>query len=178
MDHQPFEEWIFTKKDLSEENNTQLSQHLLACKQCDDLNESWSQVESKLIQATMVVPRPGFTKRFAHNLAIKKQHEQQRQSINYLLVVGLIMVLLTALMIIIFSLTHSAGEMIVGATSLGTSFFQAFVNIRSMIYQFLYSLPPLAISAIWLIIAIWGLVMTPIWGVTVWRVSKQGVVQK
>jgi hypothetical protein len=178
MDHQPFEDWIFTKEELSEENNKELSKHLLECKQCADLSESWNQVEMAIFQSAMVAPAQGFTKRFARNLEIKKQKEEQRQSVRYLLIVGLVLVILTTLLLVIFTATHTAGEMIVGATSLVTSFFQAFVNIRAMIFQFLYNLPPLAISAIWLLIAIWGLVMTPIWGVTVWRVSKQGAVQK
>jgi hypothetical protein len=178
MDHQPFEDWIFTQKDLSEINNKELSSHLIECKPCSELNESWKQVENILFQSPMVSPAQGFTKRFAHTLEIKKQQELQRQSIKYLLFVGLMIMLITVLLLVIFSFTYSAGEIIVGATSALTGFFQAFVNIRAMIYQFLYTLPPLAISAIWIIIAVWGLVMTPIWGVAVWRVSKQGVVQK
>ncbi len=178
MDHQPFEDWIFTQRDLSEINNRELSTHLLECKQCSELSESWNQVENILFQTPMVSPAQGFTKRFAHTLEIKKQKELQRQSIKYLLFVGLMILLITVLLLVIFSLTYSAGEIIVGATSTLTGFFQAFINIRAMIYQFLYKLPPLAISAIWLIIAVWGLVMMPIWGVAVWRVSKQGVVQK
>lgn len=178
MDHQPFEDLIFTQNKFSENKNKELSNHLLECKQCADLNESWSQVENIILQTAMVSPGQGFTKRFARNLEINKQKELQKQSIKYLLFVGLIIILITVLLLVIFSLTYSAGELIVGATSALTGFFQAFVNIRAMIYQFLYNLPPLVISAIWILIALWGLVMTPIWGVAVWRVSKQGVVQK
>lgn len=175
MDHQPFEEWIFSSKNLVENNKKELSNHLSECNQCADLSESWNHIESVLMQSTMISPAKGFTSRFAQNLLIKKQQEQQRQSIKYLVIIGIILLGLTTLLITLLAMSYSPGEIIIGSTSLVTSFFQAFINIRTMVYGFLYDLPPLAISAIWLLIAAWGMVMTPIWGVAVWKASKQGV---
>ncbi len=178
MDHQPFEELIFSNKNLMENNKKVLSNHLSECRQCADLSESWNQIESVLMQSTMVSPRKGFTSRFAQNLVVKKQQEQQRQSIKYLVIIGIVLLGLTTLLITLLVMSYSPGQIIIGSTSLVTSGVQAFINIRTMVYGFLYGLPPLAISAIWLIIAAWGMIMTPIWGVAVWKATKQGVVQK
>lgn len=178
MDHQPFEDWIFKQRELSEDESKQLNLHLQNCVSCNTLNTSWSQVESVLIQTQVVSPVKGFSNRFARRLELRKLQEQQKQSIRYLLIVGIILLILTILLLSLFSLSYTPGEIIIGTTSLITGSFQGFINIRSMIYEFLYNIPPLAISAIWILIALWGLVMLPIWGVAVWKVSKQGVTQK
>jgi hypothetical protein len=178
MDHQPFEDWIFEQNKITEEENKKLRNHILECDQCTDLRTSWAQVESILIDAPMAAPMPGFSKRFAANMVVKKHQEQQKQSIRYLLIVGLVLLFITLLLLSSLFFSYSAGEIIIGATSAITGFIQRFINLRSMIYQFVYNIPPLVVVAVWLIIAVWGLVMTPLWGVTVWRVSKLGVGQK
>ena len=178
MDHQPFEDWIFKQSDLSEDKSKQLNTHLQECVSCNTLQTSWSQVESALIQTPLVSPVKGFSNRFAARLVLRKHQEQQKQSIRYLVIVGLTLLVITILLLTLFSLSYTPGEIIIGTTSLITGFFQAFINIRSMIYEFLYNIPPLAIAAIWILIALWGFVMLPIWGVAVWKVSKQGVVLK
>jgi hypothetical protein len=178
MDHQPFEEWIFSQKEITIEENKKLNNHLNECEVCKDLQESWSQVESILVQAPMSAPASGFAQRFATRMETKKVLIQQKQSIKYLLVVGLVLLIITLLLFALLFFTFSTGEMIVGAVTAITSFFHAFINLRAMAYQFFHNASPLAIVFGWLLIAIWGVVLMPLWAFTVWKVSKQGVLQK
>ena len=178
MDHQPFEEWIFEQKEITIEENNKINNHLNECIVCKDLQKSWSQVESILVQSPMTAPVSGFSQRFATRMETKKVLIQQKQSIKYLLVVGLVLLIITLLLFALLFFSFSTGEMIVGAVTAITSFFHAFINLRSMAYQFFNNASPLVIVLGLLLIGIWGVVLMPLWGFTVWKVSKQGVLLK
>jgi hypothetical protein len=178
MDHQPFEEWIFEQKDKTIEEKNKLNNHLIECEICKDLEKSWLQIENILIQAPMATPLPGFSQRFAARMENNKAIIQQKQSIRYLLVIGLVLLIITLVLITLLFFSYSTGEMIVGAVGAITGFFQVFVNMRGMVSQFFHNASPISIVFGWLLVAIWGVILTPLWGIAVWKVSKQGVLLK
>jgi hypothetical protein len=163
---------------MTVEENKKLNTHLSECEFCKDLQESWSQVESILVQAPMATPISGFTQRFATRMETKKVLIQQKQSIKYLLVVGLVLLIITLLLFALLFFSFSTGEMIVGAATAVTIFFHAFINIMAMAFQIFNNASPLVIVFGWFIIAIWGVILMPLWGFSVWKVSKQGVLIK
>ena len=175
MDHQPFEEWIFEQKERTMEENTKLNQHLLECDQCEDLQSAWGQVETILLQTHMAAPVPGFSQRFAARMVMNKERTQKNQAIKTLIGIGLVSLLITLILSVIFFLTYSTGEIIVGAVSTFTGLVQAFIRLRVMVVQFIQSIPTIVILFGWLLLFIWGLILTPLWGITVWKVSKKGV---
>ncbi len=174
MDHQPFEEWIFEQKERTIEENTKLTQHLLECDQCEDLQSAWQQVETVLFQTSMVAPAAGFSQRFATRLLINRERLQRKQAIKTLIGIVLVSFLITLIMAAILFLTYSTGELIVGAVSSITGFIQAFIRLRIMVGQFFQNIPTIVILFGWLVLFIWGIILTPIWGIAVWKVSKQG----
>lgn len=175
MDHQPFEKWIFEQEERTMEENTKLNQHLLECDQCEDLKSAWGQVETVLLQIRMVAPVAGFSQRFASRMVMNKELAQKKLAIKTLIGIALISLLITLILSVIFFLTYSTGEIIVGAVSTFTGLVQSFIRLRVMVVQFLHSIPTIAILFGWLLLFIWGLILTPLWGITVWKVSKQGV---
>ena len=178
MDHQPFEEWIFEQKEITKEESIKLNQHLFDCEQCTELQSAWGQVETLMIQTPMVAPAPGFTQRFAARMELNKEVLQRKQAIKTLIGVGLILIIITLILGAIFFLSYTTGELIVGAVSTFTGFIHAFINLRAMVFQFFQNLPPIAIIFGWIILIVWGIILTPLWGFTVWKVSKQGVLIK
>ncbi|PKO04636.1 MAG: hypothetical protein CVU41_15650 [Chloroflexi bacterium HGW-Chloroflexi-3] len=178
MDHQPFEEWIFEQKERTKEDSIKLKQHLLDCDQCNDLQSTWDQVEMLLFQTHMVAPAHGFTQRFAARMEMNKEVLHKKQAIKILIGIGFILIIITLILGAIFFLSYSTGELIVGAVSTFTGFVQAYINLRFMVYQFFHNLPPIAIIFGWIILIVWGIILTPLWGFTVWKVSKQGVLIK
>jgi hypothetical protein len=178
MDHQPFEEWIFEQKERTKENSEKLNQHLLDCEQCTELQSAWGQVETLIFQTPMVAPAPGFTQRFATRMELNKEVLQRKQAIKTLMGVGLILIIITLILGAIFFLSYSTGDLILGAVSTFTGFVQAFINLRVMVYQFFHNLPPIAIVLGWIILIVWGIILTPLWGFAVWKVSKKGVLIK
>ncbi len=175
MDHQPFEEWIFKENDITDQEY--LNQHLATCKQCTELQKAWEQVESILSQSEIVSPAPGFASRFAEKMAIEKEHLLKRQTIRSLTILGVLLIVISLLLATIFVLSFSAGDMIVGLVTTYTSLIQAFINLRGMVFQVIHNISPILIAFIWLLLMIWGMLLTPVWGVTVWKLSKRGVKQ-
>lgn len=178
MDHQPFEDWIFEQKERTKEDSIKLNQHLLDCDQCTDLKSAWGQVEGVLIQAPMATPAPGFSQRFAARLEMKKEVLQKKQAIKTLIGVGLILIIITIILGAIFFLSYTTGDLIVGAVSAFTGVVQAFINLRAIVFEFFRNLSPIAIIFGWIILVVWAIILTPLWGFTVWKVSKQGVLIK
>lgn len=175
MDHQPFEEWIFKENDITDQEY--LNQHLSTCKQCTELQTAWEQVESIFSQSELVSPAPGFARRFAEKMAIEKERLLKRQTIRSLTILGVLLIVISLLLATIFVLSFSAGDMIVGLVTTYTSLIQAFINLRGMVFQVIHNISPILIAFIWLILMIWGMLLTPVWGVTVWKLSKRGVKQ-
>lgn len=178
MDHQPFEEWIFEQKERTNESSIKLNQHLLECDQCTKMQSAWDQVETLLFQTPMVAPASGFTQRFATRMEMNKEVLLKKQAIKTLIGVGMILIIITLILGAIFFLSYTTGELIVGAVSTFTGFVQAFINLRAMVFQFFNNLPPIAIIFGWIMLIVWGIILTPLWGFTVWKVSKQGVLIK
>ena len=175
MDHQPFEEWILDQKEKTMADNKKLNEHLLACDQCTDLHSAWGQIETMMVKSAMIAPSPGFTKRFALRMEKNKEQVYKKQAIKTLIGIALISLLITLILAAIFFLSNTPGKLIVGAVSTFTGIIQAFINFRAMVVQFIQNIPTIAIIFSWLLLFIWGIILTPLWGITVWKVSKQGV---
>lgn len=79
MSHQPFETWLLSDEKLDEEQERTLQAHLEGCQQCQQLSQSWSQVQSLISTSSTPEPAPGFSLRWQQRLAVRRQHQQQRK---------------------------------------------------------------------------------------------------
>jgi len=79
MSHQPFETWLLSDENLDEEQEKALQAHLEGCQQCQQLSQSWTQVQSLISTSSMPEPAPGFSLRWQQRLAVGRQHQQQRK---------------------------------------------------------------------------------------------------
>ncbi|PKO15394.1 MAG: hypothetical protein CVU39_10795 [Chloroflexi bacterium HGW-Chloroflexi-10] len=175
MGHQPFEEWILEDQYKTPQQSRLLGQHISECTECANLASAWQSVEKQLLSAPTVSPAPGFTSRFQAHLAFRKIEQQQTQVIKTLIVIGSAVFLTMGSIFTWMLLTHSVGDLIVNGVSFFTGILQGYINIRAMVIQFFRNAPPYAPYLFWLIVAGWGIVLTSMWGVTIWRISRQGV---
>ena len=92
MSHQPFEQMIFDRKDLSEDEAVSLDEHLLGCDQCTSLTAHWNEVEQLLRRAEPTAPAAGFSHRFQIKLVRQRHRAAHRQlfGIVTLLTFGLV----------------------------------------------------------------------------------------
>jgi hypothetical protein len=175
MEHQPFEEWIFNDDPKSDAELKLFIQHLQECNQCDTLNSVWKVTEKMLRHSEMVEVPVGFSSRFAGKLAFEKELRQQRQSRIVLGATALSAVLILTAMILVYFSSHTLGDLFIAAFTTTNGLFQAFINIRASVVQALIQIPLL----VWIMSALaffsWVLLSVPLWGLTVWKLSKQGV---
>jgi predicted anti-sigma-YlaC factor YlaD len=79
MLHLPFEEWILSEEARTPDERRALETHLRECPACAGLARSLAAVERTLGEAVSVAPQPGFRRRFAQRLEMRRVHQVRRQ---------------------------------------------------------------------------------------------------
>ena len=178
MDHQPFEQWIFEDQKHSAQQSSLLREHLDQCQECSDLSQSWLAIEKELTRPVMMSPMAGFTNRFQTRLAIRQAEQYQKQVVKTLAIIGSGILITMAAILAWLLLSFSIGELIVKGVSIFSDMVELFFNLRSMMVNFLRYSPGFAPYLIWVMLIGWGTILASIWGLTVWKLSRQGMVQK
>jgi hypothetical protein len=84
MNHQLFEEWLFSEDPLNPDQVQALQDHLKTCDSCRQLSEAWSEVETLFISTPPARPAPGFAvrwkARWQSKLANELTKRQRRQT--------------------------------------------------------------------------------------------------
>lgn len=75
MNHQPFEEWLFTEKLINPKERLELDAHLRICSYCSALAETGKALRT----VKRVAPAAGFSTRFQARLAIQKAADRRRK---------------------------------------------------------------------------------------------------
>ena len=176
MGHQPFEDWILDNTKHTPQQEAILMGHLDECSSCNALHQSWKAVEAEMTASTMVAPLPGFTARWKTNLATEQAVEHQLQALKTFIGVGVAILITVGALFAWLVLTNSVSDVIVGGANVLTSITQAYFNLRGMVVQFLRHTPNVSPLLVWGLLAGWGVVLSSMWGLTIWRVSRQGVV--
>lgn len=88
MNHQPYEDWLFSDEPLSPQQNSDLKTHLQVCDSCTQLSESWGDVKNLFRSTPEVEPQAGFSARWLTRLEEKENKTKQRQSWIMLIITG------------------------------------------------------------------------------------------
>lgn len=86
MNHQTYEEWLFTHYDdrggekLTVQQENDLQTHLQGCAECRQLAQAWQHVGARLRAAPQIEPEPGFIARWQARLEIDAQRVQRKQT--------------------------------------------------------------------------------------------------
>jgi hypothetical protein len=114
MNHQPFEYWMLSEDTLLPEEARSLREHLMNCRQCQGLRESWYGVKQLMKEAPAVKPANGFTRRFQERLAEENRRSHRRQTLTLLLFNGgMAFFLFLYLMMQVWDLLRSPGHLLV-----------------------------------------------------------------
>lgn len=76
MNHQPFENWLFSEDPLPPENKRELDEHIQTCDQCRDIQDAWFGVATLFQDVPDLEPAPGFVERWSNRLAVEKKLDQ------------------------------------------------------------------------------------------------------
>lgn len=127
MNHQPFENWIFTQEALAPEQAQALLEHLQSCETCAALATAWQQVSPMFIAPPILAPSPGFVPRWRQRLEVDRVRSQRRQSLVFFGVgIGLAFVFLVLLAIgVLYTFSSPLEWFLTLSSRLATLFFLA-----------------------------------------------------
>ena len=94
MNHQPYKTWILLQPDLSEEQQTQLEDHLQHCQTCRGLAEAQLEVSQLFQDVPTPSPQPGFSERWKLRIAERIQKQKLRTARITLLITFVITLLI------------------------------------------------------------------------------------
>jgi hypothetical protein len=77
MNHQPFEDWLFSNEPIGSQQEASLRQHLENCPSCASMAQAWRSVETEIVRTPQAAPTPGFGKRWQARLAQKRSAQQR-----------------------------------------------------------------------------------------------------
>ncbi len=84
--HQPFEDWIFSRGAISQADEAALQDHLRHCPDCQELSGALQKVEYSLRASPVLSPAPGFSNRWLERLAEHRLQQQRKQTTTFFLV--------------------------------------------------------------------------------------------
>jgi hypothetical protein len=175
MEHQPFENWILSGESLSPSQTTELAGHLMVCQHCQSVKEGIMGVEDLLISATFESPSPGFTNRFRHMAAIRKEEAKRLQSYFFLGGILAVTVLVSIVYFAIEMLTQSPMDVILNLMTSTISMAFRIDELIALLQIWARYIPWPVTMALAAITASLVILLTSGWLITVWKVSTRGV---
>lgn len=177
MNHQPYESWILDEESLGKQQLSELESHLVNCQSCKTLQESWGVAKHQIKSAPVKRPAPGFSMRWQSSLKERRETEEQAQSRTLFIWIGcIIAVLLISLAVIAMPKISIITVMITLVTNL--------VNVSSSVdglLQFVLSItrsvPPTTLILVAISLSSLLSIVSFIWGLSIWRMSRKGVIQ-
>ena len=177
MNHQLFEDWLFSEKPLPADDERELRDHLKDCDQCSGLDNAWMDIASLFAEVPEVEPAPGFINRWQATLeadrAADKAIRQRWQSLIFLVMIANCAAVALALMgVQLFNTYGSVTEWVMSwiykaatAMVLVNGFGNAFVTISRTI-------PQLIPNGWWAAIAVTLGFSTIVWFVSMTKLSS------
>jgi hypothetical protein len=106
MNHQPFEDWLFSEEMLGPDQSKALESHLNQCEQCNRSLIALNEVLEVISTSRTPEPVPGFTQRWYQHLVEYRQKQREKQ--NWFLIIGLLGLASTILFtLFVFNLSNS-----------------------------------------------------------------------
>ena len=170
MSHQPFEQMIFDRKDLSEDETHSLDGHLLGCDQCTSLTAHWHEVDRLFRRAEPTAPAAGFSHRFQVKLTRQRHRGAHRQLFGIVTLLSLGLVVTAGLfgaelLSLTFSMASTLLKVIIGAIQAFT-----YVNLAgSFVWAILENTLGRVSPGIWLFISASLSFIIFVWFATIYR---------
>jgi len=177
MNHQPFENWLFSEEPLTADDERELRDHLMDCDQCSGLENAWLDVANMFAEVPEIEPAPGFINRWQAALeadrTADKAIRQRWQSLIFLVVIANCAAVALALMgVQLFNTYGSVTEWVMSwiykaatAMVLLNGFGNAFVTISRTV-------PQLIPNGWWAAIAVTLGFSTIVWFVSMMKLSS------
>ncbi len=174
MNHQPFDTWIFTEEELSEQEKSELDEHLQACAQCQKLSRGWKAAFQEIHATAVISPAAGFSQRWQYSLAGRRIRQQQRQArLFFLLLAGTALAVLLSLGIHMVATTSPLDWAIAGF-QLVIHVIQRVDEVQTFVNTWIPSIPVFVPIILWIFLSSTLCFLTIGWVFSIWRISSKG----
>lgn len=178
MNHQPYETWILDQPPLTDEDRLALNQHLETCQACRKLNLGFKTFNEEIAAPVMLVPRPGFSRRWKASLAERRAREQRRQAWRFFLIISAAALAILLGMVIYTLATSTPAEVVQIAVRGLTGTVGFYTTVRSLATTWL-DITPIGLNiVVWIAFGITFCLLSLIWVFAVWRTALTGVMNK
>ncbi len=173
MGHQPFETWLLEEDALTAGQRQELAAHLMACRECLELQNALTATSALLHTAPEVSPDAGFTNRWKENLAFRRASHSKLQITRFFLSVFIGALISLGGLVVILSLTNfSITDLLVPVAA----FFASLFNLAGSAQVFLgINISPPVSVILWILVASSICLLIFGWVYVLWRISSQGV---
>ena len=175
MNHKQFESWILNEGELNDEQKRILESHLLGCKACASVKASWEAARSQIRNAPEKSPTPGFAARWQASLKERRLVEESRQRHNIYLATGSVIGALLVAAAVICLPKVSLLEVAISLVTATVSVADSVSSIIELISSILRTISPATLILLALGISTLLLLVSFVWGLSIWRMSRKGV---
>lgn len=177
MDHQLFEQWLFSEEPLSPEQIQAIQAHLKTCESCRQLSAAWSSVQDLFKEATAMEPLPGFTNRWKVRQEVQTKQElnrkSQKQSWITLMVSSLGAGLFLSLMIMqILTIVKAPTELLFIGIFQVTNFISQIITVGDLVTTFISITFGLLPPVYWIAVATGLTLLSILWILSLRKVFK------
>lgn len=166
MNHQKYQDLLFSDQELSHQESVALQEHLQKCDSCYEFAVAWGEVENQLREAPMIAPQPLFTERWQATMEkeiVRNTRKQNRVMLG--ITWGAAALFLMALLVFGWPLLHSPKVLIlaylyqfIGTLSVvnvvwevGSAFLQGILNGVSPIWLVVLASMVIELFVLWVV---------------------------
>ena len=176
MNHQPFEDWLFTEEPLTIEEQSALNEHVEICKHCKSLQNAFSGVLSLIDDVQEVEPAPGFVSRWQERLAAEHQMDlvvrNRWQSMIVLILIGNVLAGLVFLLSTqFFSTFDTPISLVLSGINRLVSFVTLFNTIQNIFLTLLRTISNIVPSGLWAVLGVGLVGACAIWFISIASLS-------
>jgi hypothetical protein len=170
MNHQDYQNWIFSPEDLDESQRLSLNNHLKECQECAHLAEVLKIVTEQFTTAAEIGPTPGFTQRWQTRQAHQRLLRQRRTTWIILLVFCLAAVA-TVFTLGLTSMTSPVSMLasVLYTISVAVSTLD---DLREIALNLLRVVPVVVPILLWIVASMSLFFWCSVWFIGVWRLPK------
>ncbi len=168
MNHQPYEEWIFTDSAINNEQQAALQQHLASCSHCRQLQKRWQAAQMQIQTEGLAVPNAGFTQRWQASLPehiTRQQTLLARRFLSFIIGLALLTLLTWGL---VWFFTSTPADIVAPFIKTAVNGFILYQNFKQFTLPALISIPPAFYLIGFSMASIFALALAVAWVGAIW----------
>jgi predicted anti-sigma-YlaC factor YlaD len=175
MSHEPYRTWILDDEKLTLEREQAMEAHMKECTECQQIHQAWWDLRRQMRSLPVAAPQPGFSQRWRASLAERRLQEQYLQARKLLYSLLGITILIFFILLGLVAATTSPVDLFVSGVRSITNLVVETGRISQVFISWANFLPASIPIAAWIFLTSVMSILTLVWIVSIWQITKKGV---